>query len=329
MNTIRNYVESVFMNLPQTPEMAKRKQEMLMNMEARYQQLLADGKNENEAIGAALAEFGHVDASASSWATAETPHAEAIPEGGIHLTAADADDYLDHRHKFAFAMAVGVFLCITAPAAMILFREIPQFFDATAGVSQNTIDILALVPLFVFVAAAVALFIIYGTRDSEYGLNNQIIHLDAQTRADLSKEQRETKSRTTVAIAAGVVLCIMAPIALLLSVLLLGDDNPLSVVFLLSFVAVGVFLFVFYGIQVDSYTILLSGRNNSPEQLRTKKVTDIVASVVFPLAAAVYLIAGFIYNAWSTAWVIFPIVGILFGVFASVYSGYTELKKKR
>lgn len=326
MNTIHNYVESVFMNLPHTPETAKRKQEMLMNMEAKYQQLLTNGKSENEAIGAALAEFGHIDD--SSWATAETPYAEAIPEGGIHLSAAEADDYLDHRHKFAFAMAVGVFLCITAPAAMILFREIPQFFDA-AGASQNTIDILALVPLFVFVAAAVALFIIYGARDSEYGLNNQVIHLDAQTRADLSKEQREIKSRSTVAIAAGVVLCILAPVALLLSVLLLGDGNPLSVVFLLSFVAVGVFLFVFYGIQIDSYAILLSGRNNSPEQLRTKKVTDIVASVVFPLAAAVYLIAGFIYNAWATAWVIFPIVGILFGVFAAVYGGYTELKKKR
>ena len=206
MNTLRNYVESVFMNLPQTPEMAKRKQEMLMNMEAKYQQLLADGKNENEAIGAALAEFGHVDD--SSPATAATPNAEIIPEGAIHLSAAEADDYLDHRHKFAFAMAAGVFLCIMAPAAMILFREIPQFFDVTARVSQNTIDILALVPLFVFVAAAVALFIIYGARDSEYGLNNQIIHLDAQTRADLSKEQRESKSRTTVAIAAGVVLCI-------------------------------------------------------------------------------------------------------------------------
>lgn len=327
MNTLRNYVDSVFMNLPQTPEMAKRKQEMLMNMEARYQQLLADGKNENEAIGAALAEFGHVEDSSRAIAAAQT--AEIIPEEAIHLSAAEADDYLDHRHKFAFAMAVGVFLCIMAPAAMILFREIPQFFDVTARASQKTIDILALVPLFVFVAAAVALFIIYGARDSEYGLNNRIIHLDAQTRADLSKEQRESKSRTTVAIAAGVVLCIMAPIALLLSVLLLGDENPLSVVFLLSFVAVGVFLFVFYGIQIDSYTILLSGRNNSPEQLRTKKVTDTVAGVVFPLAAAVYLIAGFLYNAWATAWIIFPVVGILFGVFAAVYSGYSELKKNK
>jgi hypothetical protein len=164
MNTLRNYVDSVFLNLPQTPEMATRKQEMIMNMEAKYQQLLADGKNENEAIGAALAEFGHVDD--SSRAPAATPNTEIIPEGAIHLSAAEADDYLDHRHKFAFAMAAGVFLCIMAPAAMILFREIPQFFAVTARVSQNTIDVLALVPLFVFVAAAVALFIIYGAKDS-------------------------------------------------------------------------------------------------------------------------------------------------------------------
>ena len=58
-------------------------------------------------------------------------------------------------------------------------------------------------------------------------------------------------------------------------------------------------------------------------------MVGIVAGVVFPLAAAVYLIAGLVFYALSRAWIIFPIVGILFGIFATVYNGYLDLKKKK
>jgi len=47
------------------------------------------------------------------------------------------------------------------------------------------------------------------------------------------------------------------------------------------------------------------------------------------VSAAIYLIAGFGYYAWVSAWIIFPITGILFGIFATVYNGYMDLKKKK
>lgn len=50
MDTIKSYVESVFVQLPRTPEMYQLKEDMLTNMEDKYLQLKSEGQSENEAI---------------------------------------------------------------------------------------------------------------------------------------------------------------------------------------------------------------------------------------------------------------------------------------
>jgi hypothetical protein len=191
------------------------------------------------------------------------------------------------------------------------------------------LDILTLVPLFIFVAAGVALFILYGMKEQQFELEHKRIQIDSTTYTRLKAEHKAFRPRLAVAIAIGVALCILAPVSMLLSVVLLGEDNGLSLVFLLSFIAIGVFLFIFYGIQDETYEKLLSIGEFAKDKAEKNKVVGIVAGVVFPLAAAIYLIAGFVYYAWGSAWIIFPIVGILFGIFATVYNGYMDLKKKK
>ena len=108
---------------------------------------------------------------------------------------------------------------------------------------------------------------------------------------------------------------------MLLSVVFLGEENGLSLVFLLSFIAIGVFLFIFYGIQDETYEKLLSIGEFAKDKAEKNKVVGIVAGVVFPLAAAVYLIAGFVKNKRASAWSIFPIVATLSKILATVYNG--------
>ena len=50
METIRNYLESMFSQLPNTPEVLKAKYELGQMMEDKYSELIADGKSENEVI---------------------------------------------------------------------------------------------------------------------------------------------------------------------------------------------------------------------------------------------------------------------------------------
>ena len=326
MDTLSNYVESVFANLPKTPEVLDQKNAMLNKMQDKYQQLKSEGKSEHEAISAAIAAHGNIDDFTIS--DKSTPPTE-NPNNEVYLTPEQVDEYIDHRHHFAWAMATGVFLCIMGPASLFLGQYLAGYRDGQGGRTSELLDILTLVPLFIFVAAGVALFILYGMKEQQFELEEKRVQLDSTTYTRLKAEHKAFRPRLAVAVAIGVALCILAPVSMLLSVVLLGEDNGLSLVFLLSFIAIGVFLFIFYGIQDETYEKLLSIGEFAKDKAEKNKVVGIVAGVVFPLAAAIYLIAGFVYYAWASAWIIFPIVGILFGIFATVYNGYVDLKKKK
>ena len=51
METLRNYLDSMFERYPKTPEAEHAKSELWQMMEDKYNELLADGKKENEAVG--------------------------------------------------------------------------------------------------------------------------------------------------------------------------------------------------------------------------------------------------------------------------------------
>ena len=326
MDTISNYVDSVFEKLPKTPELLEQKQAMLTKMQDKYNQLKAEGKSEHEAISSALAAHGNID----DFKVSDIPALPAEnPQNEVFLTSEQVDEYIDHRHHFAWAMATGVFLCIMGPASLFLGQYLAGYRDGQGGRTSDLMDILTLVPLFIFVAAGVALFILYGMKEQQFELEEKRVQLDSTTYTRLKADHKAFRPRLAVAVAIGVALCILAPVSMLLSVVFLGGENGLSLVFLLSFIAIGVFLFIFYGIQDETYEKLLSIGEFAKDKAEKNKVVGIVAGVVFPLAAAVYLIAGFVYYAWGSAWIIFPIVGILFGIFATVYNGYVDLKKKK
>ncbi len=61
METIRNYLENMFANLPLTPEVVRAKNELWQMMEDKYTELKKEGKSENEAVGTVIAEFGNLD----------------------------------------------------------------------------------------------------------------------------------------------------------------------------------------------------------------------------------------------------------------------------
>ncbi len=326
MDTISNYVDSVFATVPKSPELSAQKQAMLNRMQDKYQQLKSAGKSEYEAISGAIAAHGNIDDFTKSDLAAVPAE---IPDNEVYLTPEQVDEYIDHRHHFAWAMATGVFLCIMGPASLFLGQYLAGYRDGQGGRTSDLMDILTLVPLFIFVAAGVALFILYGMKEQQFELEEKRVQLDATTYARLKAAHKAFRPRLAVAVAIGVALCILAPVSMLLSVVFLGEENGLSLVFLLSFIAIGVFLFIFYGIQDETYEKLLSIGEFAKDKAEKNKVVGIVAGVVFPLAAAVYLIAGFVYYAWASAWIIFPIVGILFGIFATVYNGYMDLKKKK
>lgn len=88
-------------------------------MEDKYNELIAEGKSDNEAVGTVIAEFGNLD--------------EISEELGIQNVVMDKKDvtrrsvsmeeikkYLHERINYAYKLALGVFLCIISPVGAIL-----------------------------------------------------------------------------------------------------------------------------------------------------------------------------------------------------------------
>ena len=61
METIKNYLENMFLHLPVTPEVLRAKAELAQMMEDKYNELKAEGKSENEAVGIVISEFGNLN----------------------------------------------------------------------------------------------------------------------------------------------------------------------------------------------------------------------------------------------------------------------------
>ena len=47
-----------------------------------------------------------------------------------------------------------------------------------------------------------------------------------------------------------------------------------------------------------------------------------VASIYWPATVAIYLLWSFIFTAWAISWIIWPIAGIMFGIFASARAAW-------
>lgn len=62
METIKSYLETMFANMPNTPEVLRAKQELWGMMEDKYNELISEGLSENEAVGTVISEFGNLDA---------------------------------------------------------------------------------------------------------------------------------------------------------------------------------------------------------------------------------------------------------------------------
>ncbi len=61
MDKLTNYIENVFASLLKTKEVVEMKLNMLEHMQDKYNALLVQGKNENEAFGIVVAGFGSIE----------------------------------------------------------------------------------------------------------------------------------------------------------------------------------------------------------------------------------------------------------------------------
>lgn len=332
METIRTYLDNMFRSWPDTEEVRRIKSELLSDMTDKYNEMKALGKSENEAVGIVISEFGNID--------------ELMQEMGVSRRADDSQDadaklrYVRREEAEAFLhvkeangkrVGCGVAAILVGVASLILLSMAAEYMPGGEESALGRILALGgLLLLFFCIIVGVALFIYSGTLEDKYKYLEKAFRIDDSLRSELEMLREDGHSGYVVSVIVGVALCIAAAIPVI-TVSFLADGNDfigaIGVVITLMLVAAAVYLFVSFGERKEAYDKLLQEGEFTVERKKKKGIISLVASIVWPLVTVVFLFRGFTAGAWGTAWIIYPITGVLFGAFSAIVnavSGTTE-----
>ena len=318
MNVILSYLDNMFLNLPKTEEVLRAKSELASMMEDKYNELIAEGKKENEAVGIVISEFGDLSEIAKELGISELQEQNSYQDQTTRkVDRTEAEEYISLSQKTSKWIALGVFLCICCPIPLLICGA----FDELLHPSDGQIVCLGLIPLFIIVAVAVAIFIYNGIKMERFEyLKREDIQIDSYLERNLREMDEQERPGATVKIIVGVVLCILSVIPLL--VVGSVSDNEvwqvMTVNFLLVTVGVAVALFIIGGCKRECIKVLLQEGDFSRAGKKGNKVVSIIGGIYWPIATVIYLGWSFMTMDWWITWIVWPIAGVLFGAIAAI-----------
>lgn len=328
METIKNYLETMFAQMPQTPQILEIKEDLFLNMEEKYHELKNEGKSENEAIGIVISEFGNINELINELGISIDSDTQTRDINIPLVTLDTALSYLDVKKGCGSLIGFGVVLILIGVSFLIGLNSLANL-SLRGALTEDSASLLGVIGLILFIVPAVGLFIYSGTKLEKYNELQEPFQLDFTVKEQLKSKYEDFLPRHNRSVIIGVCLCILSVIPVVTSSLLediytnnsfILEGSSFGVIILLLTIATAVYLFISSGSIKEGYSCLLKIDDFNPAKRNSKenKLISAVAAIVWPLAACSFLLIGFIWNRWSIAWIVFPITGILFGMFSAV-----------
>ncbi len=298
----------MFAAMPNTAEVRKAKAELLQMMEDKYNELIANGQNENTAVGTVISEFGNLDELAEGLGLVKVVEETRTRESETPRRNVGIDEvkgFIENRRKKALLLALGVFFCIVSVACPILFGE-----------RYGAVSVLL---MFVCIALGVG-FIVYSSYvDSNWKfLKTELCRIDMAT-ADYVKEKlRSFEPVRALCVTIGVILFIICWVPNMFYVE--GSYYAPALMFVL--IGLGVLLIVYSSKIRSGYEILMQlndvntisgtyiNQNVKPVRYKNKTAQTIV-EIYWPVATCLYLILSFLTFRWDLTWIIWLVAGIM------------------
>ena len=287
MNAIRNYFDYMFRNLPNTEEVRRAKAELLQMMEDKYEELIAEGKTENEAVGIVISEFGNLDELAESLGISEAV-TENPDEAKPMLSMDRVKEYLAMNSQCSILIPLGIALCIFSVAFNIIAELIPYINLEALGVSS----------MFLAIGAAVGLFIYSGIKRKEFAeVRRKECSLSIEGAEYVRSERRSFKSSYGLMSTFGICLCILSIVNPIIFGSIPYIKSDFGAVMFFLFIALGVFLITSANSKMKGYDRILelneSGKMSEefvPKSDRKVNKTPIIICAVAAISIA--LIVG-------------------------------------
>ncbi len=319
METIRNYLESMFRGLPQTDKVMKAKSELLQMMEDKYTELIRSGKTENEAVGEVIQNFGNLEDLAEDLGIMDILHQTKYSDVQRRkVSFEEITEYIAAKKRAILMRAAGIFLCINCVVFPIL----------TDALHIN--DIVGVVLMFVAIGAGVVLMCLCNASLEQWRyIRNEPCSIDAVSIDYLKNKIRDFTPTYSVLSSVGVLLCILCFIPAAIFDELGGrfmDD--LSGALLFVFVGAGVFMMVYAKQIKKTYHRLLNlndqidfeeDEKKSIEKIQNKNVRAIM-SAYWSVVTCIYLCVSFLTFRWELTWLIWPIAAAVNTIIRAIYT---------
>ena len=257
----------------------------------------------------------------------EATRTESLPEEAGEplrkVSMAESQDFLRYRRKSAGRISLGVLLCILSPVALILLASAQE--EGLLALSDEQAVALGLLPLFLLVGGAVALFVTSGLAGKKFEyLSSECFETEYGV-SGFAREQRDRENGSfAVRLTMGIVLCVLSAVPIFVAMLLPGAENAgdfhyvVAVAALLCLVACGVWLIVQAAIVRGGYNVLMEEGEYSRANKEEAKRSRTISTVYWSLAVAGYLAYSFITMDWQRSWIVWPVAGVLYGLVMAV-----------
>lgn len=317
METIKNYVLNIFSTIPQSSKLDKLKNDILNTMEDKYNELKSEGKSENEAIGIVISEFGNINELINELDIEVTEKSSTFPT----LDIDDIKDFLSIKQKVTRLISIGVVLCMIGTSMLMLVYQLIEDKIVLPTIPLRVTEIIPLIPLFILLVPAVGLFIYSGLQTEKYKyIEKGEFEVTPNAKYFLENSLSKFTPKFTIGCIVGVSICILSPLILFLGSAISESATVYCASITILIISIAVFIFIHIGIHKGDLQSLLKTGDFSPKKREDNKIIAAVASVIWPLTVCVYLVVSFVFGSWGISWIIFPVVGILFGGFSSVCS---------
>jgi len=258
----------------------------------------------------------------------ETPsETDDTAEGRKNISVEEANGFMDMTAAFSVKMAMAVQALVLSPVVLLVLTAFAESkkFDLTEDKAAG----IGMVVLMVIVAVGVSILISAGTKLERYDyIKKSSITLQYGVRGIVEKKREEFASAYSRGVTAGVVLCIVSVIPLLMSSI--ADNDALSIIcvaILLIFVSCGVHIFVRVGTIEDSYKALLQEDDYSEEAKQIEKQLQFFPGIYWCTVTAIYLGISFYWSNWDRSWIIWPVAGVLFAAVRGIMVARVKSKK--
>lgn len=245
----------------------------------------------------------------------------------------EASAFLEHRKLAARRIALGVMLCILSPVLLILLGGAQE--AGKLALSQAQAVGIGLVALFLLVGTAVALFVTTVLQGSRFEYLEKEQFETAYGVDGMAKDRREKfRSSFNQRLTLGIVLCIVSVIPLFLTLIFFGEGETavesfphvISLAVLLVLASVGVLLIVHASMIWGGYQMLLEDGSYSRADKAENELNETLSTVYWCAVVAGYLTWSFISKDWNKTWIVWPIAGVVFGLFLALVKA---LRSKR